>query len=268
MMGLVLAAGIHGLSHARGMPLNTSSGAEVGLQLSHSSREEDDEKGYFMNLKGRKIGLMGSFTQSLAERWYWGGDLRISWGDSNQNGSSSAKGSTPETHTDTRLTLGRDFPFGNQMMSTYLGLGYRTVSSDILSGSTAYERNSNYTYMPLGLTHRFRLGADARFATTFEYDYLIEGLQQNNVSGYTNGTYTHTSGITMAQRKGRGMRLQMAYETTDWSAGLFFQHWDIGASDVGVGTGYDNTTLNPLAIYGTEARNITREIGVQLKYRF
>ncbi len=267
-MGLALAAGIHGTALARGLPLNTSSGADVGLQLSHSSREEDDNKGYFMSLKGRKVGLAGSFTQALADRWYWGGDLRIVWGDSKQDGSSSAKGPTPETHTDTRLTVGRDFPFGGQMLSTYLGLGYRTVSSDIRSGSTAYERNSNYTYMPLGLIHRFRLGADARFATTFEYDYLIEGVQQNNVQGYSTSTYTHTSGITMNQRKGRGMRLQMSYETDDWSAGVFLQHWDIGTSDVGVGTGYDNTTLNPLVIYGTEARNITREIGVQFRWRF
>ena len=96
MMGLVLAAGIHGLSHARGMPLNTSSGAEVGLQLSHSSREEDDEKGYFMNLKGRKIGLMGSFTQSLTERWYWGGDLRISWETAIRTAPPAPRGQRPK----------------------------------------------------------------------------------------------------------------------------------------------------------------------------
>ena len=267
-MGLALAAGIHGTALARGLPLNTSSGAEIGVQLSHSSRKEDDQSGNFMSLKGNKVGVAGSFTQALADRWYWSGDLRFAWGDNHQNGSSSDQGSTPETHADTRLTLGRDFPLGGQMLSSYLGLGYRTLSSDILSGSTSYERNSNYIYMPLGLTHRFRIGSEARLATTIEYDYLIEGIQKSNLAGYSTSSYTYTSGIAMTQRKGRGLRLQMAYETDDWSVGVFFQHWDIGVSDVGVGTGYDNTTLNPLAIYGTEPRSITREAGVQLRWRF
>ena len=113
-------------------------------------------------------------------------------------------------------------------------------------------------YLPLGVTHRFRLSEQARWATTLEYDHLIEGTQKS----YMTDIVGYTSDLENQQNKGRGLRLNLAYETTTWSAGVFYHQWNIADSEMGT---FTSTT----AVYsGYEPKNTTREIGVQLKYRF
>lgn len=253
------------LVHAQGIPLKTTSGGDVGFQISDYKYEEDVNGAFFMSLEGKKLGLTGSFTQALENNWYWGGDARYAAGNvSYTSASTGSNSSNAESYLDMRLTTGKDFEAGsNNVLSPYAGMGYRSLSDDsrnyTSTGNAAYRRKSTYIYIPVGLTHRVRLNGESRISTTLEYDYLLEGTQRSyltDVVGYTSDLYN-------TQRKGYGARLNLAYETANWSAGVFYHYWNIQDSDLGTYTKDPN-----LVGTGYEPHNITREFGVQVKYRF
>lgn len=261
--GLIALSSLGTLSHAQGISLQTQRGGSLGLLVSDQSFDADRNGAFDMHLAGKKLGISGHFTQVLSNGWHWGGDARMAWGSTTF--SSAARGSnsaSPENLTEVRFTTGRDLDLGGTVLSPYVGLGYRSVLSLLkgytTSGHVSPTRDGNLVYMPVGLTHRFRLGADARLATTLEYDYLLQGTQRTqytDIQGYI-------SDLSVTQNKGRGLRLGLARETLRWSAGVYYHYWDIDESETGT---YANTTT---VFTATEARNITREVGLQIKYHF
>lgn len=259
---LVLAA-LPAFSQAQGMPLKTITGSDLGIQVFSHTFDADRNGDFDMWLSSKKIGLTGGFVQALDNDWHWGGEARYATGATTF--SSAARGSNsgnPETLTELRLTFGRDIPVGEQVIAPYTGLGYRSVLSNLKSytdaGYISPTRSGDLVYLPVGVIHRFNLGSDARLATTLEYDHLLQGTQKTNytdIAGYI-------SDLKVTQKTGRGARLNVAYETARWSTSLFFQYWNIDESEVGT---YANATT---VFAATEARNISRELGIQLKYRF
>lgn len=251
------------LVQAQNISLKTLNGGTLGILVSDQSFEADRGGVFDMHLAGKKLGISGSFTQVLPNDWYWGGDARMAWGattfSSATRGSNSA---SPETLTDIRFTVGRDLQLGKVVLSPYAGLGYRSLVSFLngytTSGHISPARDSTLVYLPLGLTHRFRLGPDARIASTLEYKHLLQGTQRTkytDIAGYTND-------LNVTQNKGRGMRLGLARETSRWSAGVYYHYWDIQESELGT---YANTTT---VFSATEAHNISREVGIQIKFQF
>ncbi|MDP3628332.1 MAG: hypothetical protein Q8S12_17245 [Hydrogenophaga sp.] len=264
-IGLAMLVSLGTAASAQGLPLQTTTGAEIGIQVSSYRYEEDRNGSFFMSLDGKKLGLSGSFTQTYGDRWFWGGDARYASGNADYaSASTGSKSANPDSYVDARLTFGRDFDVGDQVLAPYTGLGYRYLSSDLrgysTTGAAGYRRTSNYIYLPLGVTHRFRMGPDARFATTFEYDYLLQGMQRSYMTDIPSGGYDRD--LNNLQRRGYGLRLDMAYETDRWSAGVFYHYWNIADSDIGV------YTAPGLVYSGYEPHNITREAGVQVKVRF
>jgi hypothetical protein len=264
-ISLAVLACISAVASAQGMPLQTLSGVEIGLQLSSYKYEEDRNGNFFMALEGKKIGLTGSFTQAYGDGWYWGGDARYASGNTDYTSAGTGeKSANPDNYFDARVVLGKDLDLGNQLLAPYAGLGYRYLNNDLrgysTTGAAGYRRTSSYIYLPLGITYRFSAGSEARWSTTFEYDYLIQGTQRSYTTDSPTGGYT--SDLNNQQSNGYGLRLNLAYETANWSAGLFYHYWNIADSDIGVYTspGFVHT--------GYEPHNITREVGVQIKYRF
>lgn len=260
---LMALAAVPAFVQAQGIPLNTTSGSDFGILISDQSYEADRDGVFAMSVVGKKIGVVGSFTQALGNDWFWGGDARLTTGATALNSTTLGRRSgDPETTMELRLTGGTDFTAGSQVLSPYAGLGYRAVFSYLKgytnNGSASTSRSSTLVYVPLGVTHRFKVAEDARFATTLEYDYLLEGMQRTHyteIIGYTEDLRT-------TQRKGHGARLNLAYETARWSTGVFFHYWDIKESEVGT---YATTTTVYAA---THPRNVTREVGLQIRYRF
>lgn len=261
---MIALSTVPALVHAQGIPLKTTSGGDVGFQISDYKYEEDANGAFFMSLEGKKIGLTGSFTQALDNNWYWGGDARYVKGNTSYTSASTGSSSgNDEDYVDLRLTTGKDFEPGGSVLSPFAGFGYRSLSVNTKqytsTGNAMYRRKSTYIYIPVGLTHRVRLNGESRISTTLEYDYLLEGTQRSyltDVVGYTSDLYN-------TQRKGYGARLNLAYETANWSAGVFYHYWNIQDSDIGTYTMTPN-----LYNTGIEPHNITREFGVQVKYRF
>lgn len=253
-----------GPAHAAFPGLGTVPGWEVGGTLSSYRYDEQDDTGAaFMNLKGSKLGVVGSYTKGFSgdwRDWFLTVDGRLATGETEYEGSGKASGKT-DTLTEVRAVAARDYQFPGYTLSPFGGLGLRTLYNDLRgnssTGAAGYRRYSTYVYMPLGLTHRMAVSADARLSTTVEYDVLLSGQQVSRLSD--TGVATD---VTNNQPVGRGLRLGTAYETEKWSAGVFYQVWDIAKSDPSTFV-YGGT-----AYTGVEPKNMTQEFGVQVKYRF
>jgi len=249
---------------AQAVPLATTDGGELGLTLSNYAYEEGAGGNSTATQSGYKLGFQAAFSQALSQGWFWGGEARQAHGNvSHSSAVNGNKGGNPEVITEARLTLGRDVPVGRQLLAFYSGLGYRTLYTDLrgltTTGAQGYRRSGQYSYLPLGITHRFHAGPEARISTSLEYDLLLEGRQLT----YLSDEKAVSNDPVNTQRQGYGLRLSTAYETTSWSFGAYWHHWNIGESDAALRTlGAGSSSLV------TVPRNTSSEAGLQLKWRF
>ncbi len=239
--------------------LKTTDGYAMGTQISNYKYEEPG----LMNTKGAKLGLTVSASKNMGNDWYVVGDLRFAFGDVDyvSTGTGTASGE-PDRLWDLRAMGGKDFAVGGYVLSPYAGLGYRTLFNDgrgiTSTGHIGYRRNSEYLYLPLGVTHRFQTDSVSRISTSLEYNYLISGIQTSylsDVPGY--------SDLVNKQNNGYGFRLSSAYEKKDWSVGVFYNYWNIKDSEKKAI--FKNGSLWG---YGLEPKNNTNEYGVQVRYPF
>jgi hypothetical protein len=259
-LGLLVLANIFTLAHAQSMPLKTAEGGEMGVQISNYMYQEEVNGSSLMSNQGSKIGLTGNLTLGLSNSWFLRGDGRYASGNVNYT-RSGTKSSNPDALAELRMMAGKDFEIGNYLLSPYAGVGARFLSNDLRgltsSGAAGYRRESWYTYLPLGVTHRFAVDGKARISTSLEYDFLIEGRQRSRTTDFG-----ATSDLNNLQRKGSGARLSVSYETENWSAGVFYHYWDIEDSEKG-------TYTDPSFVYvAIEPHNTTKEFGAQVMYRF
>jgi len=261
-VSLAALLAIPGFSQAQSLPLATGSGSELGLQISDYKYEEQLNGAFLMSNTGTKWGFTGSHTQTVGTGWYWSADARFALGEVKYTGTGTKVGN-PDQLFDGRLIGGKDFERGHYLLSPYAGLGYRTLYNDLRgltsTGAAGYRRSSRYIYLPLGLTHRFRMGADARVSTSLEYNYFLEGTQQ---SFYSDSNPVFNDPVN-TQKNGYGIRLVSSYETVSWSMGLFYQFWSLQDSDRSI-----LTASGVPIFYIIEPQNTTTEVGIQLKYRY
>ncbi|MFN4360846.1 MAG: hypothetical protein ACK4F4_09005 [Hylemonella sp.] len=250
-------------AQAQPVSLRSQDSSELGIEIM-SLRYEAGSGSERFTEQGNKIGLMGRFTQALPDQWFWGAEARQSHGNINYSSASRGiKGGNADVVTEARITGGRDYPLGRQLLAPYFGIGYRKLSTDLRgltsTGDEGYRRRSQYVYLPLGLTHRLQLGPEARLSTSVEYDLLLEGRQQSFLSD----TDASSDDPVNSQRKGHGLRLTSSYEAYHWSIGFFVHYWRVGASD----EARQSLGGVPAAVI-VEPRNTTREAGVQFRLRF
>jgi hypothetical protein len=242
-------------------PRDTSLGTRTGLygafDFSHYRYEEPS---IGMSLDGLKYGLDLDGTYKFSgSNWFANAGLRFAYGLSDYSGTGAAKDQS-EYLWELRSTFGRDFFLGNVGLSPYMGLGYRFLYND-LRGLTdlvavGYRRESQYIYMPMGLTTRFRLfNNNSRIAVNMEYDQFLYGNQRSFLS---DTVLLHEQDLENNQDSGYGFRGKVLYESGRWSVGPFFNYWNIEDSDVQC----ISTTC------GMEPANETFEYGLHFGYRF
>lgn len=251
------------VAFAQSLPLNSFDSSEIGIDVL-SSHYEAGTGSTAYNQEGNKIGLSARFTQALAERWFWGADARHAFGNVNYSSASrGSKGGNDEVLTEVRITGGKDYPLGNQLIAPYFGIGYRELSTDLRgltsTGDEGYRRRGQYVYLPLGLTHRMQLGATARLSTSLEYDLLLDGRQRYQLSD----TDATSNDPVTSQRRGNGLRFTSSYETWRWSIGFFAYYWHIGASDEA-----RQSLAGVPAAQVLEPANNSLEMGLQFRLRF
>jgi hypothetical protein len=245
-------------TNASNDPLATRRGWEVGAQIAHYHYEEPN----FVKIIGSRVGAVGAYT---LVRWgiFVKADLRVSAGSLKYQGSGT-QDSVPDSIFEGRVVAGTDFRAGDELVfSPYAGLGYRYLYDDLRGytqvGSTTfagYRRYSNYLYAPVGLTARFRVADRWVLAPTMEYDLFIRGSQKTMLSDTGSGN----PDVTNTQRSGRGYRLAVMAETNRLAFGPWMHYWKIGDSDV--------VFINATVGGGKEPANWTREVGLEMRYRF
>lgn len=250
-------------AQAQPVSLRSVDSSELGIEIMQLRYDAGSGSTAFEHA-GNKVGLMFRFTQALSNNWYWGGDARQSHGNINYSSASRGeKGGNADVLSEVRITGGKDYPLGAQLLAPYFGIGYRKLSTDLrgltTTGDEGYRRRSQYVYLPLGLTHRLQLGPEARLSTSFEYDLLLDGRHQSFLSD----TDATSNDPVNSQRNGHGLRLSSSVEAYHWSIGFFVHYWRVGTSD----EARQSLGGVPGAVI-VEPRNSTREAGVQFRLRF
>lgn len=250
----IISCSSFSLAHAAGAGVRTSGGHEFGLSVSSYRYEEPSLS---MSIKGDKFGVEHFGTMLLEGDWFIKDDLRFAYGDVDYSSPNSGiKSGVTDWYIDTRGFVGRDIQVGTSFFSPFIGMGYRFLFNDLSgytsTGSVGYRRESNYLYVPIGMTHRFRLHDGEVLATTLEYDYLLRGKQVSKLSDTRLSGY---SDVTNNQYRGFGFRADVMYTMTDWAFGPFIAAWRIDDSNLIQGVGF-------------EPRNRTTEFGLRMKVRF
>lgn len=262
-----LGCTVTGIAFADSGRVNTRSGHELALTFSAYSYEEPS---IAVSDTGDKFGVGHVGTWVLQNDWFVKDELRFAYGKTDYVGSGVQLGA-PDWYYEARGLIGRDFRVRNSVISPYAGFGYRYLMNDVrgysTSGAAGYRRESNYYYLPLGLTHHFVLQDGAVLLTTVEYDYFLWGEQVTRLSdliGY-NG-YIRAFDTSNRQNSGYGYRLGMVYQMSDWSYGPFVQVWNIERSEYTTQVMTDASGSRIFRLH--EPQNQTVEFGIRASFRF
>jgi len=242
--------------------LKTEDSIELGLQTYWYKYEEEVDGDFFMSNTGQKYGLSLTGIKNIGNKVYIIGDIRYATGDVKYK-SASGTGDVSDDMYETRLLVGIEKVTDGALWSSFVGLGYRYLYNDLRDlGSGGYRRESQYIYIPVGITHRFRVNRNSRISTTFEYDYFVQGEQKSYLSDVSPADAALFGDPVNDQNDGYGIRFNTSYEEESWSVGVFLNYWKIEDSDVNY---YDDP---PVVWILTEPKNDTIEAGLQVKYRF
>lgn len=243
-----------------GFNLGSRTGFEVGGQISYYRYQEHvREHPEFIHEIGPKFGITATGTKVFGNGIFVAGDLRFAFGANHYSSAGSGTADGKQDYLgDIRLLGGKDFAFSSHPIeiSPYLGLGYRNLYNDLRgstsTGALGYRRDSQYLYLPVGVTPRFGLTDNSRLAINVEYDWLIQGWQ----ASYLSDASSSLGDIYNKQNAGYGLRGSIMYEKAAWSVGPFFDYWNINQSDI----------VGSLGAF--EPHNQTIEYGLQARYHF
>lgn len=219
----------------------------------------------FMDNKGNMYGIDIGFNLKPNENQplFLGLQLALSTGKVDY--SSQGTGSINREDNDkqeARILAG----FTQDIYSPYLGFGYRRLvndSSGMISttGHKGYKRISQYYYLPVGVGIDVFSNKDIKLKTKLEYDYLIKGKQESDLTSFGMGN------VNNDQKSGYGYRfaLQMATpinKSLNMLIEPFYEYWNIKKSEDQIVA----TSNNVYRVY--EPKNNTREFGVKIGIGF
>jgi Outer membrane protein beta-barrel domain len=234
--------------------LATRSGWEAGVQLSRYHYEEPGT----MWLEGTRLGASGAYTAVTPRRTFARLEGRLSYGKLDYHGSGVLT-NAPDYIVEVRALAGRDYAAGSAFWSPYAGAGFRYLYNDLRgvtsTGAIGYRRESNYFYVPVGVTLRVPLREGWVLAPQIEYDVFVRGVQRS----YLSDTGLGLGDASNQQDSGSGYRVQLMFEGARWAISPWMHYWKVKDSDLQpVGLG--------VVVY--EPANWTREAGLELRYRF
>lgn len=242
--------------------LKTRPGAELGVNAAYYKYEEPD---LAVTEKGYNAGIDFAYTAIPKNDWFVRGDASFAYGRNDYTGSGT-KDDNPYRYAELRGTFGKDFERDRYSLSPYAGIGYRYSRDDLQgltsTGAAGYRRESQYLYIPLGVTHRMGLKASARLSTTLEFDYFLQGRQKS----YLSDVSPLLPNLTNDQNEGYGWRGSIYYEKGNWSIGPWFHYWHIDQSETAAATVVVSGI--PVTTYYVEPKNTTTEFGIRFGYRF
>lgn len=256
---------------ADAIDLKTDQGGAIGLQVSNYRYQEHDVSNEeFMHQTGVKVGATAEGTAAFNYGLFLTGQVRFAYSKNDYSSAPTGKISNfaGDFLGEGRVLFGKDFVIGDTPsssmafdLSPYIGIGFRDLYNDSSQLSGGYRRNSEYFYIPVGLTNRFRISNGARISVNAEYDPLLQGRQ----STYLNDASSWYPNTSNDQNQGYGLRGSVMYERRTWALGPFINYWNVNQSDT---TTFAGIQCYPYYCGGTEPHNQTLEYGLQAQYRF
>lgn len=246
----------------------TRSGFEIGPELYYYWYREPN----FVTQHGPFAGVNASYTFKPGNLFLTlGGDAAI--GVIDYKSASGRLNGIGNYKAEPRVLVGADQPlFQTLYVSPYTGLGYRLLYESQSGRTTdrnfaAYDRLSQYFYVPLGLRFSMRVG-DWVLRPSAEYDWFIRGIQESYISGLAAAPGIVAQGdATNRQNSGYGARAELLVDAPQsWgrlSFGPFIRWWVVGASRP--------TTVaatGGAVIIATEPHNNTLEAGATVRWHF
>jgi len=217
-----------------------------------------------MSLKAAKVGFDYAATRAFQPQWpnnkanwFVGGQVRFATGHADYSSPSSGTlDNTPNWYYEVRGLVGRDFDQGSYVLAPFTALGFRYLFNDLRgrtsTGNVGYRRESLYTTLSIGLTHKAFLADRSQLHTTVELLHLIQGKQRVRVTDYN----PLRSDVTLDQDSGYGLRVSLMRRYSKWSIGPTAEYWKIGQSESGG---------NPAIV---EPKNQTLEVGLKAIFYF
>jgi len=244
--------------------INTETGYEIGAQISdYRYREHVNSGQLFVRETGPEAALTLKAIQAY-NSYFLVGDLRAAYGENHYSSPASGRENGLKDYVgEARILAGSDIILWDCVnLTPYTGIGYRNLFNDwsgvTTTGAGGYNRDSQYLYVPIGITPRFRISSQSRLSFNTEYDRLVQGWQRSDLSD----SDPTKPDITNKQNGGYGLRENIMYEEKTWSIGPFFNYWNIDKSENKV---YRVGATNFVAY---EPHNTTTEYGIQATLRF
>ncbi len=238
--------------------LCTQSGQSLGISVSDYTYQETG----VMSLKSNKAGVVYTATYALdgmhactRRGWFVSGQFRFASGKADYTSPlSGTLNDTPNWYYDTFFVVGRDFDLGAHVLTPHIGLGFRHLHNDLRTNDIrqGYRRDSRYTYLPLGLTHKTHFQGEKTVATTLQYLHLIRGNQKASLADQN----PFAQNVSLLQPSGYGWRMEVMLNTRDWMFGPTISYWNIDQSQTGG------------AMQVFEPQNRTYELGMKFIKKF
>lgn len=235
----------------------------LGLELFPYSYKEPT----LMKMNGLFYGINGAYSFYLGKDYFLRLEARTAIGKTNysSNGTGSHGTKTPNKLLETRGLLNRYFQVSSNMdISSFIGLGFRYKEDNsngmkTTTGHTGYRRESNYYYVPVGLSIHYNLQEGWGLYISGEYDIFLEGRQTS---------HHKVKNLKHNQSKGYGLKSEILLEKTFdkyiFSMGPYINYWNIKDSDE------DSIFCRTCGIYHYtyEPKNTTQEVGIKIKFTF
>ena len=244
-------------------PLLPVHSLDIGFEAFYKKYDEPD----IMNERGMMYGVSLAYTYH--KEVMFKGSLLVAYGevDYDSNGTGTLNG-IPNHHWELRGLIGYDFRVdASTFITPYIGLGFRVLRDDgsgliTSTGHSAYNRQSNYYYSPVGVSLIKVIPEGWTFSAEAEFDYLWSGKQESDLS---NASPAYPD-VTNTQNQGYGFRGSIRIEKQFTYTSVFFEpfirYWHISQSD----TQYFYVGASPRA--GYEPKNETTEAGGIVGIRF
>ena len=245
---------------------------EIGTELSHYAYDEPG----VMKTSGIMAGISGVVTtpapQGIGVIDLFRIEAELAWGNVDYSSAEGTINGINDTMIEARALAGKEvYSNGTSAVTFFSGFGYRHLHDNgggkvTSGGSPYYDRESNYSYIPLVLElssikrHGWNIGGSV------EYDYFLGGTQESELTDAINTGNTYSDDLENRQHHGYGLRVSLKatkkFHTCSLLIEPFLRYWKVGTSDE------DTIEVNMSGIPYVEPKNSTTQYGLKVALLF